>query len=256
MNFDSIDPVHCAECLTRDIPFFGRCSHKIKSVEKVVAVLTAFLDESGTHDKGVCVTVAGFYGNDDQWKMFREFWKPDSDGFHALNSTSRFSKLCEVIEASKIHGIFTTIWKANYRELATEQMRSSIGNPYAVCAFLCAMQICEEVNNELISIVYEQGQPNFEFVKRILDAMSDAGDCSIGSVTSAKKSDYIELHAADFVSHCSSSHEKPPLQRLFDAGLLKHGHVTTQMLTEIGPMLMRIMKRARHERLKAKRQRP
>ena len=215
-------------------------------------MLTAFLDESGTDDKGLCVTVAGFYGDEAQWRMFRDLWKPHSEKFHALNSGSRFPKLCEVIEASNIHGVFITIWKANYKALATEHMKSFIGNTYAVCAFLCAMQICEEVKNVPTSFVYEQGQPNFEFVKRILDAMMDFGEGCIASVTGAKKADFIELHAADFVSHCASSHEKPPLQRLFDAGLLKHGHVTEQILRDAGPSATAIVKKAQNERLKAK----
>ena len=102
--------------------------------------------------------------------------------------------------------------------------------------------------------MYEQGQPNFEFVKRILDAMMDSGEYCLASVASAKKANFIELHAADFVSHCASSHEKPPLQRLFNAGLLKHGHVTEQILRDTGPSVTAIVKKAKYERLMAKRQ--
>jgi hypothetical protein len=216
-------------------------------------VVTVFLDESGTDDKGVCVTVAGFYGDNDQWKTFCDLWKPSSERFHALNSNSRFPKLCEAIEASKIHGVFITIWKSDYKALTTEHMKSFIGNCYAVCALLCAMQICEEVKNVPISFVYELGQPNFEFVKRILDAMMDSGDHRISSVTGAKKSEFIELHAADFVSHCASTHDKPPLQRLFDAGLLKHGHITEGILRDAGPKVTAIVKKAKNERRKARR---
>lgn len=215
-------------------------------------MLTAFLDESGTDDSGVCVTVAGFYGDTGQWAIFRDLWTPHARRFHACNSSSRFSMLCEAVEASKICGVFITIWKAKYKELATEHMKSFIGNPYAVCALLCAMQICEEVKNAPISLVYEHGQPNFEFVKRILDAMNDCGDFSITSVTGAKKTDFIELHAADFASHCASTNDKPPLQRLFDARLLKHGHITEQMLKDVGPAATEVVRKARHERLKAK----
>ena len=217
--------------------------------------MTAFLDESGTHDRGVCATVAGFYGDMDQWEMFRDLWRPHSINFHALNSSSRFPRLCEVIEASRVHGVFITIWKATYKALATEHMKSFIGNSYAVCAFLCAMQICEEAKSAPTSFVYEQGQPNFEFVKRILDAMTDSGDGRIASVTGAKKADFIELHAADFVSHCASGHETPPLQRLFSAGLLKHGHITEQILRDAGREVTAIVKKAQDGRLKAKRQR-
>jgi hypothetical protein len=216
-------------------------------------VLTAFLDESGTDNKSECLAVAGFYGNSGQWKIFRDLWQPSSKAFHALNSDSLFPTLCEVIEASEIHGDFVTIWKAQYEALATEHMKSFIGNTYAVCAFLCAMQICEEVGNAPTSFVYEQGQPNLEFVKRVLDAMRISGDYGVASVTGAKKEDFIELHAADFVSHCASTHETLPLQRLLGRSLLKHGHITEQMLRDVGPSVTKLVKSVKNDRLKAKR---
>jgi hypothetical protein len=221
--------------------------------ERWLAVL-AFVDEAETNDKCPCVTVAGFYGDRDQWKLFRDIWKPQSKGFHALRCSSQFPALSDAIEASHIQGIFATLWKANYRELATEHMKSFMGNPYAICAFLCAMQICQEVGAPT-SFVFEQGQPNFEFVKRVLDAMMDSGEYCISSVTGAKKVDFIELHPADFVSHCASIYDKPPLQRLFDAGVLKHGHITEQMLRDVAPQVTRIVNMAKNQRLKAKKNR-
>ncbi len=216
--------------------------------------MTAFLDESGTDEKLPCVSVAGFYGNQDQWKAFRQIWKPHSEGFHALNSRDRFPLLCEAIEASQVHGVFVTLWKDAYKQLATEHMKSFMGNPYAICSFICAMQICQEVNTPT-SFVFEQGQPNFDFVKRILDAMMDSGGYCIASVTGAKKTDFIELHPADLASHCASSYKKPTLQRLFDAHLLKHGHIEEEKLRAVAPELTKIVYQARKERMKAKRER-
>jgi hypothetical protein len=222
--------------------------------ERWMAVMTAFLDESGTNDKLHCVSVAGFFGNQDQWKEFRRVWKPHSAGFHALNSAGSFPLLCEAIEASQIHGVVITLWKDHYKQLATDHMRSFMGNPYAICSFICAMQICEEVNTPT-SFVFEQGQPNFEFVERILNAMMDSGEYCIASVTGAKKTDFIELHPADFISHCMSTYKKPPLQRLFDGKLLKHGHIQEDKLREVAPELTKLVHRARKERMKAKKER-
>lgn len=217
-------------------------------------MLTAFLDESGTDDRGLCVTVAGFYGDEAQWQTFRDLWKPRSEGFHALNSSSRFGPLCDAIEASKIQGIFVTVWKATYKALANEHLKSFAGNGYAVCAFLCAMQICQEVEGVPISFAYELGQPNFEFVKRVLEAMKDSGEYSIASALGAKKADFIELHPADFVSHCATGYKKEFLQRLFNSKLLKHGHVAEEMLKQASAAVTEFVKKAKNERLKAKKQ--
>jgi hypothetical protein len=216
-----------------------------------MAIITAFLDESGTDEKLPCVTVAGFYGDKDQWEEFGHIWRPHSVGFHALNSNDRFPLLCEAIEASQVRGVFITLWKEDYKQVATEHMKSFMGNPYALCSFICAMQICEEVNGST-SFVFERGQPNFEFVERILSAMMDSGEYRIASITGAIKGDFIELHPGDMVSHCGSSWKKPILQRLFDCHLLKHGHLEKEKLRAVAPELTKLVHRARRERMKVK----
>jgi hypothetical protein len=223
-----------------------------KNGERWLLVLDAFVDEAGTNKQCPCVTVAGFYGNRDQWRMFRESWKPKSVGFHALRHEERFPALCSAIEASQVSGIWVTLWKKDYEKLATEHMKSFMGNPYAICAFMCVMEICEQVKTPT-AIVLEQGQPNFPFVRRMLEQMMDSGQLCISSVTPAMKKDFIELHPADFAAHCGSTYDKPPLKRLMDAGRLLHGHITREMLEGIAPQLTAMVKRARNERLKGKR---
>ena len=170
-----------------------------------VEVFSAFLDESGTGDKSPIVTVAGFYGDKEKWATFRELWEPHSFGFHARYSDSCFEKLCSAIEVSTINGIFVCAGKEEYKLLATEHMKTVLGNPYSVGAFLCALKICDIVRAPT-AFVLEQGQPNLRWVKEILEAMMDFGE-PISSVTSAKKKDFIELHPADFVSHAACSHQ-------------------------------------------------
>lgn len=216
-----------------------------------VIAFNAFLDEAGTHAGAPVVTVAGFYGNKEQWALFRESWGPFSLDFHAKNSEHRFPELCAAIEKSGINGIFVTIGKISYKTSATERVKSRLGNTYALCAFMCAMKICDEVQAPT-SFVFERGQPNFSFVQKILLDMLDAGNTCIASVTPAKKTDFIELHAADFISHCASAYEKPWLQRLFDSHRLKHAHIESQNLQDAGIALDELMKKARWERRKAK----
>lgn len=198
---------------------------------RYIVVLTAFLDESGTNPETPVLSVGGFYGSNDQWQAFRQSWEPLSKGFHAKNSSRMFRDLCSAIEHSKVSGVLLTIDKDTYKACASAHLKTAVGNPYSVCAFLCAIQICAQVNVP-VSVVLEQGQPNLGFVKSILEDMMDSGEWSIATVASAKKTDFIELHTADFLSHIASSHDTAWMQRLFDQGRHKYGHVTEEMLRE------------------------
>jgi hypothetical protein len=175
--------------------------------ERWLAVLTAFLDESGTHAGCPAVTVAGFYGNKDQWELFRAVWGPHSFGFHAKDGASKYAELFGAIEASGINGIYFPLDKAIYRQNSTPQMLSRAGNEYSMCAFQCVLSICKEVGVPT-AFVFEQGQPNLNFVLETLLYMLDSGGTCISSITPAKKSDFIELHPADFVSHLASSSQR------------------------------------------------
>jgi hypothetical protein len=224
--------------------------------ERWLAVVTsdAYLDEAGTDAASSLVTVAGFYGNKEQWLVFRELWKPHSSGFHAKSCDERFPNLCDAIEKSEIDGIFITLEKRTYKAMATEHMKSRLGNPYALCAFQCVLTICTEVKAPT-AFVLEHGQPNLPFVRSLLEYMMDSGQFCIAAVTGARKGDFIELHPADFVSHCASSHDTKWLQRLFDSHRLTHGHIGEKQLDGIGPELTALIKRAQRERLKAKKAR-
>ena len=219
-----------------------------------LAVLTAFLDESGTHAGAPVVAVAGFYGNAEQWRAFRRMWEPHSADFHAKDKSRKYPILVEAIDSSGINGILVTLGKNSYRANSTAQMISQLGNEYSLCAFECALGICRFADSPT-AFVFEQGQPNFKFVMGVLLDMLDAGDTRISSVTPARKEDFIELHPADFVSHLASSHDKPWLQKLFDLHRLKHAYIEDRMLSELGPQLKQMIAKARRERQKAREKR-
>ena len=166
-------------------------------------MLSAFLDESGLNPETPVLSVGGFYGSEDQWKAFRQLWEPLSNRFHAKDSSRLFPDLCAAIENSKVSGVLLTISKETYKTCASEHLKSRVGNAYAVCVFLCVQEICAQTNNARVSFVLEQGQPNLSFVKSMLEDAMDVGEWCVASVASAQKSDFIELHTADFtISYC------------------------------------------------------
>jgi hypothetical protein len=225
-----------------------------RRVAVIHAVYRAFLDESGTHPETPVLSVAGFVGEKDQWDVFRQKWSPHAADFHAKRSEHLFPQLFEAISASKVDGVLVTVGKENYRQYANAHMKTAVGNAYSLCAFLCAMRICDDVpiKGQPTSFVLEEGQPNLGFVKKILESFMDTGQLSIAAVASAKKSEFIELHAADFVSHIASAYEKEWMQKLLDADRLRHGHVTEELIRENSPRITELFRQAKHARNKAK----
>jgi hypothetical protein len=118
---------------------------------------------------------------------------------------------------------------------------------------MCAMHIHREVGKQPISVVLEQGQPNLPFVKRVLEGMIEAGEHGLAAVASARKSDFIELHAADFISHAGSTRDVEWLKRLMKAGRLKHGHFTEEVIAKTSPQIKAMFSRARNARKAARR---
>ena len=107
-----------------------------------MAVLQAFLDESGTHPETPVVGVAGFYGSEQQWDAFKGFWCVAPEDFHAKNSPAMFGDICSAIERSEVNGVLLTIGKSAYTEFANAHLKTAVGNAYSVSALLCVKSIC------------------------------------------------------------------------------------------------------------------
>jgi hypothetical protein len=217
-------------------------------------VLTAYLDEAGTHAGCPVVTVAGYYGNVEQWQAFRELWKPHSCGFHAKDGDRKYPDIFDAIAKSEINGVFLALGKDRYRAHSTEITLSRFGNEYAMCAFQCVLSICKEVGAPT-AFVLEQGQPNLNYVLKTLLYMLESGETCISSVTPARKADFIELHPADFVAHLASSGDRQWLDKLAAIHRLKRGDIPSDTLDNVGKELDILIAKAKRERARAKRER-
>ena len=180
-------------------------------------MIHAFLDESGTHVGAQVLAVAGFYGSGNQWRKFRNIWKPFSRGFHAKNSSSRFPRICDAIEKSKINGVVICLGNRAYKNQANPQVQSKVGNAYGAATLLCATDICDETKPRRVSFSIEQGQPNVDFVRSVLEGLRVEKHLAIAEVATVGKEDFIELHTADFASHIVSCYEAEWAQRLINS---------------------------------------
>ncbi len=216
-------------------------------------MLEAFFDESGTHAGAPLLCVDGYFGSHEQWDYFLSQWHiPD---FHAKNSSdSSKYKLAELINESGLTGMVCFVNPQRYAEETNAQWKTGIGNAFAACALACVLGISKELPTTPVAYVLEDGQPNTEWVHRVITAMShdEHWQQSIASVTLAKKPNFVQLHTADFIAHSWSTDH--PIWRT----VLTNGHVyetdITPTLASMSEQVKQIDSARRAERRRLKKQ--
>jgi hypothetical protein len=200
---------------------------------RLVAVLWAYLDESGTHKGSPLVVVAGYAGGHNEWRLFERNWQKklanyNIEYFHAKDPKCDILRpyLADEILKRKLYGVICAINPDEYNLHANHHFKSTIGNAYAACTYSCALEIAKIArNNELgkISIVIESGQPNSEYVEKTLKLFMKSQNYDIASVALGNKKDFIPLQTADFLSHIFDvkiNDDKIYLDQLINSGNL------------------------------------
>ncbi len=137
---------------------------------RYLCVLTAFLDESGTHDKDLCV-VAGFLGTDEQWVTVEEQWvqglkKHNRKALHM--KSLRWSKPHRLVPLLQTLGpipvrcgltrIFGVIRFADYEDLLPNDTDvKATMSPYMIAAGWCFARTFKNIpNTERVNFVFER----------------------------------------------------------------------------------------------------
>jgi hypothetical protein len=217
----------------------------------------AYLDESGTHKGSSILAVAGYFGTQSQWDKYLKHW-PHRE-FHARES--RFDQLkpqlVEAIDRAELSGVECCLRPWEFKEFASQHVKSSIGNAYVISAFMCATRICGEAQqlnaDARIAFVIEDGQPNVEWLQRLL--IIKMQDFPIASVTVASKSGFSQLHTADFLAHSRSTTNTQWLDRLFANKRVWEQQLVQPIFEAASVDLAELFKRYRNRRAKEKTQR-
>ncbi len=212
-----------------------------------VAVLEAYLDESGTHRGAALLCVAGYVGNRKEWFAFEKEWqkqlnKANIPCFHAKEPQCATLKLplASAIEKRNIMGVICGVNPTIFSNHTSQQFKSVMGNAYAACTFVCALEICKrakEMGYKSVSFTVESGQPNSKFVERILSSMIYYPPVDIAGVMTAKKTEFLPLHAADFLSHVYSTHEREWLEYLMRSHKVKQTIIQPDNLKEVSALI-------------------
>lgn len=216
----------------------------------VVAVIRAFIDESGIHEGSPVVSVGGYFARPKTWKEFTRDWRMvlrpagiecyhasdcqalrgEFEGWQPTERDALVKKLLPVIPRHSLAGIAMAIALRDY-EAATggEEWPDDLADsPYAVCFQWLLREIVENAqkanSREAIAIVHENNDfkkdadAAFDWVKENWD-LND----NLHSLTFAPKEKYVPLQAADVLA--------------FEAGkaVLSEGRLPRRSLSAIAP---------------------
>jgi hypothetical protein len=167
--------------------------HRFPSRRKFIAMLVAYLDESGIHSGSKICAVAGFVGAEEEWVVFERRWKQvlkraGISAFHMVEFESRrnefegwsdtrrkmlLSELIEVIKAREVFGFGSALVMAEYQKLNEADRAWMTHNnpesPYFLCLQECAVAAAH----------YADGLPPEERVALVFDRQSEfAGEAT------------------------------------------------------------------------------
>lgn len=221
-----------------------------------MAIIEAYMDEGGTHSGSPILAVAAVFGTHTQWSTYLGRWPHAA--FHSVSSSeSRKEELCSAIEEAGLSGVEVCLRPHEFSQLAAPELKSTLGNAYATAAFICAIRICrvacEDDPDGRVAVVLEDGQPNVEHVRRMLLQMMS--EYPIASVTVAKKEDFTQLHAADFLAHSRATTAKQWMDRLFATDRFWEQKMERDAIENTSKEMIKVIKKNRNDKAKLRRER-
>jgi len=158
-----------------------------------MALLTAYLDESGVHEGDHLCVVAGFVGNDAQWQAVIADWIPAilprknlhmkelRWNQHPERIAPLLAKLGPIPYKYNLHPVAVSLSWSDFISVAKGKVSKKFVNPYVICAGCCMCIVLEEIvgTDEIYFLFDRQEGERREAIDRIRDFSFDA--CGIDS---------------------------------------------------------------------------
>lgn len=208
--------------------------------EALFMVLTAYLDESGTHGReSPTVIVAGFIADSSQWaeyerRMAEHFQHYDVDVYHAkklrqtkgpfrgwkIDKKEQFhTQMHEIVDQTLAYGLSSVLKSEDYRSLylnADLPRKTRRDSQYALCFRLCmyfAGKYAQE-RGDTVHFVLESGHRNSRDAVRVFDEFKTRTNAyspgHLGTISFDKKGECLPLAAADMFAHIAFRAETEP----------------------------------------------
>jgi hypothetical protein len=231
------------------------------SGKRYIAVLEAYLDESGTHAGANLLCVAGYVGNRKEWFAFEEKWQKEIDRaklscFHAKDPKCGILKLplIEAIENRNLTGFICSVRPEIFNLYAGVQYRSKLGNAYSACTLHVAKAVFDMTRDRKLGPILfyiEDGQPNAKFVERTLKLLLNNRQFPVAGVTLGRKDEFLPLQTADFLAHSYSVKDQPWLDLLLRGRKVHGREMTAEHLINASTEMIKLISRQRNLRRKA-----
>jgi hypothetical protein len=197
-------------------------------------MVTAYFDDSGTHDQSNVVVWAGVFGTPEQWKALDTDWRaklkepspaiPAKEPIktfhmhHCFNSTGEFEgwsrtetdflvhELMQIILKHEISGYGFGVWRPDFDDLVSPDFFPMIGDPEGLCLRAVYTQSVEWVQRytteDRISYVFDDRPHRANENKLIFKAIKETRDArdqrpKLDEVTFGSASEVVPLQVAD-----------------------------------------------------------
>ena|SRR5271167_2733110 len=218
--------------------YLGEIAHPFRSRQRVLLIVRAYLDDTGTDANSRIAGVVGWMASTESWELWEDIWRGflKENGLKKGWKQSEFGsshsgrhcryldwseatwllarrRVWEILTGSGLSGVGCAVVKSDYEEIVAQGEYDLPPNPYAFCLDRCLSVILHRSSNlphggEGIAIYCDQdkgqeemGQALATWHTRYVTLYRDVGYRAVRTTTIyGSRMDLIPLQAADIVA--------------------------------------------------------